>query len=254
MSHAWPRDSPSSVAMRPGFAERAAPARVRAELTPFSGLEARIARVGQPHLLHGKIDEARDRAVRHRVPVVRARRRGRHQYGFEVVASGRVDHRPAGAQIDVARPVVRRELRGREQLARDAVEHVEESVLRRLHDDLARAAIDLQVRENHRLRRGVVPLVAGRFLVMPDVFAGVGIHRDDRCEEQIVAAAGAAIRLHPRAAVADAEINEAQLRVVDDRVPHGAAAALLPPLAGQVFAAISIAAFSKPFAGSPGTV
>ena len=80
----------------------------------------------------------------------------------------------------------------REQLAGHAVEHVEEAVLRRLHQHLARLAVDRQVREHDVLRGGVVPVVAGRGLVVPDVVAGVGVQRDDRRQVQVVAAARAA--------------------------------------------------------------
>src|SRR5690606_19074458 len=91
---------------------------------------------------------------------------------------------------------------------------------------------DLDVRERELLHGRVVPRLAGRRLVVPDELAGVDVEREDRGEIQVVAAAGAADRLDPRRAVAGADVDEARVRVVRERVPRGAAAAVLPPLAG----------------------
>ncbi len=66
---------------------------------------------------------------------------------------------------------------------------------------------------------------------MPHVFAGIRIERDDRAEEQVVAAAGAAQLCIPRSAVASADVEAVEVRIVGHRVPGGAAAAELPPLA-----------------------
>jgi hypothetical protein len=78
----------------------------------------------------------------------------------------------------------------------------------------------------------VVPGVAGHGLVMPDVFAGVGTHRDDRAEEQVVAATRAAQCARPGRAVADTYIQEIELGVVSEGIPGSATATLRPPLAG----------------------
>ena len=83
------------------------------------------------------------------------------------------------------------------------------------------------------LRRGVVPGVAGRGLVVPDVFAGIRVERHDRGQVQVVAASRAAVLLVPRRAVADPDVEQVQLRVVGHRVPHRPAAADLPPLAAR---------------------
>ena len=45
----------------------------------------------------------------------------------------------------------------------------------------------------------VIPLFAGHLLVMPGVSPGIGIHRNDRGDEQVVAAAGAAVTRGSRA-------------------------------------------------------
>ena len=82
------------------------------------------------------------------------------------------------------------------------------------------------------LRRRVVPRLARRRLVVPHVFAGVRLQRDDRREIEIVAAARAAQPLIPRGAIADADVEQVEFGVVGERVPHRAAAAELPPFAG----------------------
>ena len=83
------------------------------------------------------------------------------------------------------------------------------------------------------LRRGVVPGVAGRGLVMPDVGAGVGVERHDRRQVQVVAPARAAVLLVPRRAVAHTDVEQVEFGVVGHRVPNRAAAADLPPLAAR---------------------
>src|SRR5438445_12521376 len=60
---------------------------------------------------------------------------------------------------------------------------------------------------------------------MPDIFAGLGFNGDDRGDEEIVSALGAASAAGPRSAVADAEVDEIKVGVVGDRVPDGAASA-----------------------------
>src|SRR6185312_3574025 len=71
---------------------------------------------------------------------------------------------------------------------------------------------------------------AGDSLVVPLVFARVRVERDDRAEEQVVAAPGAAHLLVPRRAVPRADQNLVELGVVGEAVPGIAAAAVGPPL------------------------
>jgi hypothetical protein len=79
---------------------------------------------------------------------------------------------------------------GREQLAGLAIEHVEEAVLRRLHDHRAALAADLEVGQHQLLHRIEVPAVARRGLVVPGHASGIGIEGDDRGGEQTVELAG----------------------------------------------------------------
>ena len=74
---------------------------------------------------------------------------------------------------------------------------------------------------------GVVPGIARCRLVMPDVFARIGVDRDDGGQEQVVALALAAPDRIPQRAVADTDVEQVQLRVVGEGVPGGSAAALL---------------------------
>ncbi len=184
------------------------------------------------HRLHrGDVHEAGTRVERHRLPVVGAERRRDDHAGLAVVIRfGRLDG-PAGREVDVACPGDGRVLVRRDELPRLAVEHVEEAVLRRLHQHLARLPVDHEVREDDVLRGRVVPVVRGRDLVVPLEPPGVGIHREDRGQEQVVAAAGRADGARPGRAVAGADIQRVEIRVVGHRVPDRAAAAADPPLA-----------------------
>ena len=211
--------------------QRRVVAQVEAEVPgALHHLKGRIDRVQETEFEHGQVDELRLRVVRHRVPEVPAVRRRQHPARLLVVVPvGRLDG-TAGREIDVARPVHAHELLGREQFAGGAIEHVEEAVLRRLHQHLARRAIPVEVGEHDLLHRGVVPVVARRGLVVPDEPPGVGSQREDRRQVQIVAAAGAAELAAPRRAVARSDVEQVELRVVGHRVPGGAAAADLPPV------------------------
>lgn len=105
------------------------------------------------------------------------------------------------------------------------VEHVEEAILGRLHQHLGGLSIDRDVGQDHVLGGGVVPHIARRGLVVPDVLARVGIHRDDGGEEEVVALARAAQVNIPVQTVADADVEQIQLRVVGEGIPGGAATA-----------------------------
>ena len=150
--------------------------------------------------------------VRHRVPVVPAQRPGHHQRGL----AGDVDprfgiHLRAAILAHPGRPVERNIGLGRNELTRRAVEHLEIAVLGRLHQHLPAAPVDFHVGQHDVLRGGVVPRLARRGLVVPDIFARIGADRDDAREVEIVAfaapvGAGAAIGAVPRGSVADSEI------------------------------------------------
>src|SRR3546814_9150081 len=73
---------------------------------------------------------------------------------------------------------------------------------------------------NDRLGRGIVPAFGRRFLIMPFIGAAVGVERDDRGQEPVVALAVRARPVVPRIAVADAQIDLVEILVIDDGVPH----------------------------------
>ena len=181
------------------------------------------------HVLRRQVDQPGLRVERHRVPVVRAVRAGDRVIGF-VAARRRYLDRPSIGAV-AGRPVHVDEILCRDELAVGAVDHEEEAVLRRVQDDLARRAVDIDVGKDHRLGRGVVPVIARRLLIMPDIFAGVGVQRDDRGEIEVVAAGRAADLAIPRRAVAGADIDHVEVRIVGDGVPWRAAAAVEPVFA-----------------------
>ncbi len=81
------------------------------------------------------------------------------------------------------------------------------------------------------LRRRVVPRLGRRRLEVPHVFAARRPQRDDRGKKQIVALARRPDLVIPRTAVADADVQQVELLVIRHRIPHRAAAAVLPPFA-----------------------
>ena len=143
----------------------------------------------------------------------------------------RVLHRPAGFRVHVAGPGDRHVGFRGDELAVGAIEHVEETVLRRLHDHLAHLAVDLDVREDHVLSGGVVPGIAGCGLVVPDQRAVIRIDGQHGGDVQIVAAARRADVAVPGRAVTDADVEQVQLGIEGHGIPDSAAAADFPPLA-----------------------
>src|SRR5262249_44860847 len=116
------------------------------------------------------------RVVRHRRPVVRTATAGRHWYWVLSVLHFSINDGASGLLIHPLRPSNSREgLRG-DKLARDAIEHIEEAILVGLHDDLARPAIDVQIREDHLLHAVVIPFVAGYHLVVPLELARIHVY------------------------------------------------------------------------------
>ena len=104
-----------------------------------------------------------------------------------------------------------------------------------MQQHLAALAVDFEFAQGHVHGGAVIPVVAGHGLVVPLHAAAVRIDGDDGGEEQVIAAAGRADRARPRRAVADADVEAAQLFVVNERVPSGATAAVAPPFAAPSF-------------------
>ena len=144
----------------------------------------------------------------------------------------RIHGRPSGHRIDARGPCHGHMVLGRDELAVGAIDDIEEAVLGRVHQHLARLAVDGEVCLHDGGSAGVVPIFFRHFLVVPAVCAGLRVQRDDGTQEQVVAAAGTAIKLCVRSAIAGADVDQAQLRVVVDGIPGSAAAAPFPPFAG----------------------
>src|SRR5262249_17784514 len=139
-----------------------------------------------------------------------------------------IDDGPPGFLIDAFRPGDAREGLGRNELARDSVEHVEETVLIRLHDYLAGLAVDVQLREYHLLHAVVVPLISGNHLIVPLKLAGSRTHGNDGGHVEIVVACAHILRtkrLGPRLGIACADIQQVALGVVGYTVPNRSATA-----------------------------
>ena len=186
-----------------------------------------------PALHHRDIGEAGLRIMRHRLHAVRAVGEGieHERLAVRIARRGILD-RAAGRHVDPVGPVDLRELLRRHQLARLAVDHIIEAVLRRVDQHRTLAAIDDQIGQLDVHRIVEVPGVAGIGLVMPGVLPGLRIQRDDRGEIEIVAAAGRADLLVPRKAVTGADVDTVVFRVIGHRLIDRAAAAELPPFAG----------------------
>ncbi len=81
------------------------------------------------------------------------------------------------------------------------------------------------------MRGGVeVPGVAGRRLVIPGHLARIGMNGEDRGEIEIVAAARRTQIAIPRIAIARADIEQIEFRIIGHGIPRRAASPELPPI------------------------
>ena len=195
-------------------------------------LEVLDVGVGEGRGVGRDIDQALLRVERHGMPVVGAQGPRQGHGGGVLVACALDLDGSAGLQVDALGPGDRGVGVGRDQLPGGPVDHVEETVLRGLHQHLAGLAADVQVRQHDVLGGRVVPALARGRLVVPDILARVRLEGQDGRDEQVVALAVRALLVVPGRAVADAEVDDVQGRVIGHGVPDGrAAAGLLPGLA-----------------------
>ena len=96
---------------------------------------------------------------------------------------------------------------GRDEFAVGAVNHIEKTVLWRLHNDFTWFLVDLDIGQDHMLSCCVVPGIAGSCLVVPNILTVIRIQGHDRRQEQIIAAAWAANVTVPGRAVAGAYVQ-----------------------------------------------
>jgi hypothetical protein len=95
------------------------------------------------------VDQASGRMKRHGVPVMSATRRWRNKYGLQTIVSARRFLRAPCSRIDTRGPSDAIDERFcRDELAGLAIKHIEETILRGLHDDSARCPSDGEIREH----------------------------------------------------------------------------------------------------------
>src|SRR5690606_2872753 len=190
--------------------------------------------VGDAAFARGEVEPAGVETVGHRMPAVCAGRAGLGDARPFVacVLRRRIDIGTTGFHVVAGSPVHRHEVLGHQQFTRGGVHHVVVTTLGGLHRDVAHSAVDLDVGNGDLLHGVEVPFLGGDLLVVPAVFTGVGVERDDGNGEQVVAALRAACRRVPGCTVADTEEHEVGLGVVGHRIPGGSAAPQFPPVAG----------------------
>ena len=141
------------VGRRAGGCRRVATADAGVASAFLEDERTRVDRVGGRVAERGRdVHQAGLRIERHRRPVVRAARaRDRSSPArFRRTLRGLTIGRPVFLSIPLAQ-FMRRKRRRRNELAGDAIDHVEEAVLVRLHDDLALAAVDRDVGQHQLL-------------------------------------------------------------------------------------------------------
>ena len=170
------------------------------------------------------------------MPAVRTPGRWRDAHGPAVFVALPGDlYRAARFQVDVARPGHLGEGFSHEQFSILPVDDIEETILRCVHQRLHGAAVHFQVGQDDVHVRVVVPGFPGSGLVVPAVFAGVGVQGDDRTQEQVVASSGTTDLPVPGRAVAGTDVKQVEFSVVGKAVPGVTSAAEFPPLAGPRF-------------------
>ena len=127
----------------------------------------------------------------------------------------------------MAGPVRRTVFVGTEQLAGFAIEQIEETVLGRLEQNLARLSFEIDIGQNDGVRGRVVPVVAWRGLIVPHPAPGIGVDRHDAGDKQVVRAVLGALLL-PGPAIACPDVEQVQFGIVGHRIPRGAAALARP--------------------------
>src|SRR5262249_48804123 len=110
-----------------------------------------------------------------------------------------------------------------QRLSIGAVEDVDPAGSPGFGDALARHAVDDGVEQHDRACRVIVPNVVMYLLEMPDILAGLGLERHQRRAEQVVALTHRSVII--RSAIADREVDKAELGIERWRVPDRGATA-----------------------------
>ena len=136
-----------------------------------------------------QVEQPGDRAVRRRLEIgAAAGCRIDEEAALRTRVRSRNGHRPP-LLVEALVPGLVDERRARQERAGGAIEHVEMAVAIGVHQQLPLLAAPHAIHEDHVLRRVPVVAVVGRELIVPLALAGVGIERDDRIGEQVVAVA-----------------------------------------------------------------
>ena len=108
--------------------------------------------------------------------------------------------------------------------AGDPVENVDVPVLVDLRHRLAHDPFNLQIEQDHGIRRVEVPQIVADLLEVPAVLARGHVHSDDGDREKVVSGPHSAVEI--RARIAGGEVQQAQFRIERGRLPHRGAAEL----------------------------
>ena len=146
--------------------------------------------------------------------LVERRRLGRKRLRRRIPLAGHVALRH-GALLD--RP---------HRLARLAVQHVDEGLLRHLREGFDTATVDRDVGEHRRRRQVVVPDAVMQRLEVPHAFAGRRVERDDRLGVQVVAGPRAAVVVAGR--LLGGQVDVTELLVGAEQRPNTAVAGVRP--------------------------
>src|SRR5215471_18598970 len=101
-----------------------------------------------------------------------------------------------------------------------------------MHQHFASLAIDRQIRQCDVGNRVVIPVITGRGLVAPDVFAGRTFHGNDAIRAEVVS--GTSRYLSPWAGLACADIDEILIGVISNAAPYRTASTGDPPFLGCI--------------------
>ena len=195
----------------------------------FAAESHRAARIGLGEIVHrvavlrGNVHQAGIGTVSRRRPVRHALIGGRDQRATRIEILGGIAHGLA-LGVDALGPIRGfAELRGHQMFAGEAIQREEVTVAAGLQHQLARAAVELAIDQNRRLRRIPIVSIVRRGLVIPGDLAGFDVDGDDGTRIQVVAVAAGAGGVGRRR-IAGADDVEMRVGIIRARHPHVAAA------------------------------
>src|SRR5262245_61123387 len=110
-------------------------------------------------------------------------------------------------------------------LARHAIQHVSERLLRQLHKSLYRLSVDIEIDEDRMRRHVEVPNIVMDELVVPNHLSGSDIQADEAVSKEIAAWARSAIRIV--CSGLDVQVDVTELHVDREGSPHSGIARVL---------------------------